>query len=278
MRITVVAPSRPVLPEVAERVTRLAAERWGGAVEVSFHPQCFLSEGHFAGSDWARAEAFAEAANDPEAGAVWFGRGGYGAMRMAEAAMAGLGPAAATKAYLGYSDGGVLLAALHGAGIGRPAHGPMPDDIRRDGGEAAVLRALAWLVNGDPGALEPGLAGDPGPPLPFNLAILTSLLGTPWEPEFEGRTLLLEEVGEPTYRTDRMLGQLFHHPGVRRAAGVRMGRFSQVQPNDPEFGRAEAEIVEEWCRRAGVPFLGSAEIGHDADNTVVPFPAGGGGG
>jgi muramoyltetrapeptide carboxypeptidase len=68
-----------------------------------------------------------------------------------------------------------------------------------------------------------------------------------------------------------MLGQLFSHPGVRRLAGVRMGRFSQVQPNDPEFGRGEPEIVQEWCVRAGVPFLGLAEIGHDADNRVVPF-------
>jgi muramoyltetrapeptide carboxypeptidase len=192
-------------------------------------------------------------------------------MRMTDWAMARLGPAAAAKTYMGYSDGGVLLAALHGAGIGRPVHGPMVDDVRREGGEAAVLRALAWLVEADPAALEPGLPADPGPPLPFNLAIAASLLGTPWEPEFDGRVLLLEEVAEPTYRTDRMLGQLFSHPGVRRLAGVRMGRFSQVQPNDPEFGRGEPEIVQEWCVRAGVPFLGLAEIGHDADNRVVPF-------
>jgi muramoyltetrapeptide carboxypeptidase len=83
--------------------------------------------------------------------------------------------------------------------------------------------------------------------------------------------LLLEEVAEPTYRIDRMLGQLFQHAGVRRLAGVRMGRFSQVQPNDPDFGRGERDIMEEWCRRAGVPFLGTADIGHDADNKVVPF-------
>jgi muramoyltetrapeptide carboxypeptidase len=278
MRITVTAPSRPLLPEVAERVAGLVAERWGGAVELRFHPQCFLSEGHFAGPDRARAQAFAEAANDPGTDAVWFGRGGYGAARMVEAAMAALGPAAAGKQYLGYSDGGVLLAALHGAGIGRPAHGPLVDDVRREGGEAAVLRALSWLVEADPGALEAGLAEDPGPPLPFNLAIVTSLLGTPWEPEFDGRVLLLEEVAEPTYRTDRMLGQLFQHPGVRRAGGVRMGRFSQVQPNDPEFGRGEEAIVREWCGRAGVPFLGFADIGHDAGNKVVPFQAGEGGG
>jgi len=271
MRIAVVAPSRPIAPETANRVRALAAERWGGTVELAFHPQCFLSEGHFAGSDAARAEAFVEAANDPAVDAVWFARGGYGSGRMVEAALAGLGPAARDKAYLGYSDGGVLLSALHRAGIGAPAHGPMVDDVRREGGEAAVLRALSWLVERDPAALEGGLAKDPGPPLAFNIAILSGLLGTPWEPGFEGRVLLLEEVAEPTYRTDRMLWQITSSPRVRRAAGIRLGRCTQVVPNDPDFGRAEEAIAREWCERSGIAWLGRADIGHDAENKVVPF-------
>ncbi len=62
--------------------------------------------------------------------------------------------AARSKAWLGYSDTGYLLAGLYRAGIGRPAHGPMPVDMRRDGGEAAVRRALRWL-RGDSLGLEP---------------------------------------------------------------------------------------------------------------------------
>lgn len=271
MRIAVTAPSRPIAPETAEQVRALAAERWGGGVELVFHPQCFLSEGHFAGPDAARAAAFVEAANDPAVDAVWFARGGYGSGRMVEAALAGLGPAARDKSYLGYSDGGVLLSALHRAGIGAPAHGPMVNDVRREGGEAAVLRALLWLVEREPGALEGGLATDPGPPLAFNIAILSGLLGTPWEPDFGGRVLLLEEVAEPTYRTDRMLWQITSSPAVRRAAGIRLGRCSQVVPNDPDFGREEEAIAREWCQRSGIPWLGRADIGHDAENKVVPF-------
>lgn len=271
MRIAVTAPSRPIAPETAERVRALAAERWGAEVELDFHLQCFMADGHFAGPDAARAEAFAEAANDPGVDAVWFARGGYGSGRMLEAALARLGPSARGKRYLGYSDGGALLAALHRADVGRPTHGPMVDDVRREGGEAAVLRALSWLVEGDRGALEPSLLDDSRPALAFNLAILSGLMGTPWEPEFEGRVLMLEEVAEPTYRTDRMLWQLVHSPRARRLAGIRLGRTSQVIPNDPDFGRAELEIVQEWCERSGIPFLGRADIGHDADNKIVPF-------
>ncbi len=86
---------------------------------------------------------------DPSVDAVWFARGGYGSNRIAEAALADLPEAARTKTYLGFSDAGFLLAGLHKAGL-EVAWGPMPQDVLRDGGEAAVNRALDWLVRRDP--------------------------------------------------------------------------------------------------------------------------------
>ena len=50
--------------------------------------------------------------------------------------------------YLGYSDAGFLLAAFDSAGLS-VAHGPMVQDVLRDGGEAAIHRALDWLVRRD---------------------------------------------------------------------------------------------------------------------------------
>ena len=123
MRIAVVAPACPIDPAIADAVTALAAERFAGA-EIMFHPQCFLRSGHFAGDDRTREDAFVTVANDPGLDAVWFARGGYGTCRMAERALERLESAAGDKAYLGYSDLGMLLGGLYAAGIGRPAHGP----------------------------------------------------------------------------------------------------------------------------------------------------------
>ena len=269
MRIGIVAPSCGASREVAARVTAFAAERFPGA-ELVWHPQCFLRHGHFAGPDDARAAAFVEAANDPALDAVWFARGGYGSVRIVERAMAGLGGAARGKRYMGYSDGGTLLAALYAAGTGRPAWGPMPHDIARVGGEAAVARALGWLIGEEAQALEPSIA--PGTPYAaFNLVILAHLLGTPWLPDLSGHVLMLEEVSEPMYRIDRAFAQLAHSPAFRRVAGVRLGRVSGVVANDPEFEGDEEAVARHWCGVAGVPFLGRADIGHDAANKVVPF-------
>ncbi|MGZ8312375.1 MAG: LD-carboxypeptidase, partial [Allosphingosinicella sp.] len=144
MRIGVVAPSSRFSEEAAARTQVIAAARHPG-LEILFHPQCFLTHKHFAGSDRERGEAIVEYGNDPSLDAIWFARGGYGAGRVAEAAIARLGPAARDKAWLGYSDAGFLLAGLYRAGFPHVAHGPMPQDAMREEGEAAVARALARL-------------------------------------------------------------------------------------------------------------------------------------
>jgi muramoyltetrapeptide carboxypeptidase len=268
MRIGIVAPSTPILPATAERVIILARSAFP-EVELVFHPQCFLSHRHFAGEDAVRAAAFLEVANDPRFDALWFARGGYGSCRIAEDLLAGLGAAARDKAYLGYSDAGYVLAGLYRAGFPDLAHGPMPNDLRREGGEAAVKRALAWLARRDPAALEPSL-GD-APAAAFNVTVFSQLLGTALEPDLEGHVLMLEDVSEHMYRTDRALFHITGNEGVRRVAGIRLGRCTEVPENDPDFGASEEEVFRYWCERSGIACLGRADIGHDADNKVVPF-------
>ena len=269
MRIAVVAPSSRFSEEAAGRVQEIAANLHP-EVELFFHPQCFLSHNHFAGTDAERTAALVEVANDPGFGAVWFARGGYGACRVAEDALAAFGPAARRKAWLGFSDAGYLLAGLYKAGFEDVAHGPMAQDVMRDGGEAAVTRAVNWLVKRDADALEPHLVlGDAH--AAFNLTVFSQLLGTALEPDLTGHVLLLEEVAEHMYRFDRSLFHVTGQPSVRRVAGIRLGRVSDVPANDPDFGEDEAHIVRLWCRRAGIAWLGRADIGHDSANKVVPF-------
>src|SRR5262245_42521029 len=96
IRVGIVAPSSRLERSMAERVTALAEAHFP-AIELVFHPQCFLSVGHFAGTDAERAAAFVEIANDASFDAVWFGRGGYGSCRFAEDALGRLRAAARAK-------------------------------------------------------------------------------------------------------------------------------------------------------------------------------------
>src|SRR3954468_16405572 len=152
MRIAVVAPSCPLKREAAELVEAIVAGR--GDCELVIHPQCFLTDGHFAGPDNARLSALLDVMADSSFDAVWFARGGYGSNRIAEAALTDMPEAARNKVYMGYSDAGFLHAGLHKAGISVP-WGPMPQDVLRDEGETAIHRPLNWLVGRDPASLEP---------------------------------------------------------------------------------------------------------------------------
>lgn len=265
MKIAIVAPSCTLKRDAADAVRRIAERR--GDCELVIHPQCFSSDGHFAGSDDERLAALREVMADSSVDAIWFARGGYGSNRIAEAAAADLPDAAHGKLYMGYSDAGFLLAAFHKAGL-EVAWGPMPQDVLRDSGEAAVERALDWLVRRDPAALEPDLQP---PAMAFNLTVLAMLTGTPLEPDFAGVDLMIEEVGEQLYRIDRLMFHITASANLRRAARLRLGRVGNVPPNDPDFGHDEQAIVRDWCARSGILFGGGADIGHDARNTVVPF-------
>ena len=143
------------------------------------------------------------------------------------------------------------------------------DAVREDGAEA-VVRGLRWLLDGDRGALEPSLK--PGQKaMAFNLTILSQLLGTSLEPDFSGRVLMLEDVGEYMYRIDRYFFHVTSNPAIRACAGIRLGRCSAVPKNDPDFVLMEEDVARFWCERSGIPYLGRADIGHDSQNRVVPF-------
>lgn len=273
MRIGVVAPGTRIEPALAERLKAFATDSFlDRAPEIVVHPQCFLSAGHFAGDDDARTKAFVEYANDPALDAIWFARGGYGACRIAEAAIAQLNAHARKKTYLGYSDGGVLLAGLYKHGIGTIAHGPMPIDLTRTGGEGAVKRALSWLIERATESVELGVMFD-AKTIALNIMILQSILDTPLEPDLSGHVLMLEEVGEYLYRIDRALFHITSSANVRSVKGIKLGRVSDVPENDKPFGATEEEIVRYWCAKAGIAYLGRADIGHDVENKVVPFGA-----
>jgi muramoyltetrapeptide carboxypeptidase len=272
-RIGVVAPASRMSADVAARVPALAERLYPERTpEIVFHPQCFAAHGHFAGDDDTRARAFLDVANDESYDAVWFARGGYGSCRMAEAVIGGLTAAARRKTYLGYSDAGALLGALYRAGFADVAHGPVAQDILRDSGEVAVGRALAWMIDRAPAALEPTVNGATKT-VAFNVTVLSQLLGTSLQPDLAEHVLMLEEVGEALYRIDRSLFHITSNAGIRQVAGIMLGRCNAITPNEPDFGMNEEAIARYWCVRSGIPWLGRADIGHDIDNKVVPFGA-----
>lgn len=267
------APASRLDPAVPDKVLAVSRSLYGNgedAPEIVFHPQCFLASGHFAGDDDARAKAFLDIANDESFDALWFARGGYGSNRIAGRVTAALKPAAHNKTYLGYSDTGFLLAGLYKAGFPHVAHGPVIADINRDGGKEAVERGLRYLFARDAKTLEPTVSTET-PSVAFNIAILSTLIGTDLLPDLSGHVLMLEETSEYMYAIDRMMFHIAAYAPLRKLAGIRLGRCSAIPDNDPPFGQTDEEVVRHWCDVSGIAYLGRADIGHDVANKIVPF-------
>lgn len=264
--IAICAPATPITRDHAAALEQLVREEFSGT-KVTFHDQCFEREGHFAGNDLRRLTALLDCANDSAFDAVWFAKGGYGSNRIAEAAVARMDEAARAKTFVGFSDCGYLLAALYRNGIGQAVHGSMPVSARSERGREAVRRVLRWF-GGDNSGLEPSLDGTT-PAVAFNLITLAMISNTPLMPDLSGHVVMVEEVSEHLYSIDRLF---FHLSGsLPRIAGLRLGAISDVPENYVEFGQSAEDIAKFWCDRAGVPYLGRAEIGHTPANRVVPF-------
>ncbi len=106
-----------------------------------------------------------------------------------------------------------------------------------------------------------------------NLAMLMSLLGTPWMPRIEGGILVVEDINEHPYRVERMLLQL-HQAGVlARQSAVVLGSFSAAKPNDYDNGYNLAEMAHALRSRIAVPIVDGLAFGHEPDTVTLPLGA-----
>ena len=95
-----------------------------------------------------------------------------------------------------------------------------------------------------------------------------------FEPKYDGiRVLVYATPASARLVTRNGKDKTAQFPGiaeaVRKVAGIRLGRCTEVPANDPDFGETEEEVFRFWCTRSAIPYLGRADIGHDADNKVV---------
>lgn len=230
--IGLISPSGPASPAVVE-AARVRLSQEGFRTVVGRH--ALDVRGYLAGNDADRAADVHAMFVDPDIHAVLCVRGGYGAMRLLDALQYDL-IRRYPKIFVGYSDVTALhLAFYHRAGF-VTFHGPMATAIAKDDGHDLhqLLRAvtlpqpLGPLVN-PPGAPEieplvPGAAE--GTLIGGNLALLTSLLGTPYLPPFSGAVLFIEDIVDHLYRLDRKLVHLRLAGVLEQVAGIVVGESS----------------------------------------------------
>lgn len=281
--IYIYSPSGAVRDKAAFRRGLKHLRALGHEVEVD--ADALSSHLRFAGDDATRLAAITRAATSG-ADVALVTRGGYGLTRLLPA----LPYAALAKSieagtqFVGLSDFTALQLAVlaktgsitwQGPALGEDFGAPDgPDEIMQacfddlllEQGEGAGWRLPASEATVPLGVHNAKLWGG-------NLAVLVSLLGTPYFPKVKGGVLFLEDVGEHPYRLERMLTQLLHSGVLAQQKAIVLGQFTHYKlvPHDKGFKLAS---VVAWLRsQLTVPILTGLPFGHVATKVLLPVGA-----
>jgi muramoyltetrapeptide carboxypeptidase len=272
-RVGVAALSGPVDPERLDR--GLAA-----LTELGFEPvladNLGTRAGLFAGSAEERLGAFHRLAERPDVRAIFFARGGSGLLGLLpriDWALLARHP----RAYVGYSDLTPLLLAIPKRLGFATFHGPMVAADLARGLTAEERDSLLSNLAGS--GCQPirgnGLRGARpvvGPLVGGCLSLLTATLGTAWAPDTRRAILFLEDVGEPTYRLDRMLTHLRLSGKLAAIRGLVCGHLAPVDEARSDLPSWTTQLLESLGEFAG-PVLTRLPAGHEQPNWTLPLGA-----
>jgi len=264
--------------------------------EVEVDPDALARHTRFAGDDATRLAALHRAAASG-ADLALIARGGYGLMRIlhgiryAEVAQA----VARGTRFVGMSDFTALQSALlaqTGAvswagpaltadfGVaGEPDEIMLAcfDDLLQGQGEGAGWRLPrergSAAASAKAGAQDAELLLEDATLWGGNLAVLASLVGTPYFPQVQGGILFLEDVNEHPYRIERLLTQLLYAGVLARQKAVLLGQFTgyKLAPHDKGY---RLQSVVDWLRsRIDAPVLTGLPFGHVPTKVLLPVGA-----
>jgi muramoyltetrapeptide carboxypeptidase len=269
-----VAPASPFDAALVE-AGRALLEGWG--LRVRSRDDIGARAGYLAGSPERRAAELHDAWDDPDARLIVAARGGYGVSTILP--LLDRGRLARGAPVIGCSDLTALLVAIVGSG-GVGIHGPMAEGLGRMDDPEGTERLRQILFSADaPGelrsrlpdatawCLSPGVAR--GRALGGSLTLLSSLCGTPFQPDTRGAVLFLEDVGERPYRLDRMLVQLEQSGLFAGCRAVVLGDFTRC--DEPGGALTWRDAAVRVFRRRALPVLAGLPFGHGRPNLPIPM-------
>lgn len=227
----------------------------------------------FAGTDAVRANDFQMMLDNPEIKAIFSARGGYGSSRLLDY-IDFKAFQKQPKWVIGFSDITAVHCHIHTLNI-ESLHATMPKIFLQEGGTQS-LESLRKILFGEHlnYKIEPhklnhlGVAN--GELIGGNLAILSHVIGSKSDINYDGKILFLEDVNEYLYNIDRMMIQLKRSGKLQNLAGLIVGSFSDCQDNQVPFGKTAYEIIEEAVADYDFPVCYGFPVGHEVDNWAIP--------
>jgi muramoyltetrapeptide carboxypeptidase len=272
-KVAIVSPSGTVLPERVDGAVH-AFERWGfvpmEGKHCREHYTAYNVVSHSAPME-ARREDFLAALHDPDVRAILCSRGGYGAVQLLE--YLDLEYIANNPKWLvGFSDISALHAAWHKAGM-VSIHSPMAKHLTLYDAEDEINQINYRIVTkGEfPSYIEAShrhnrLGRVTATITGGNLAVLMSLLATPFNMIKPGNILFIEDVAEQVYQVQRLLYHLRLAGILPRLAGLIVGQFTKHRGDDTT---AMQDMIHDMVADYDYPVAFDFPIGHVPRNIPI---------
>jgi muramoyltetrapeptide carboxypeptidase len=279
--IGLISPSGPATagrgtsPETIETARRRLLE---AGFRTVLGPHALDARGYLAGTDADRITDLQSMFADPGVRGIVCVRGGYGAHRLLGALDYDLirrNP----KVFVGYSDITALHMAFHTHAELVTFHGPMMSALAQPDPHD-LLQFLRTVARGEP--LGP-LRNPPGAPrietlvpgtadgnlIGGNAALLTALMGTPFQPDFSGTILFLEDLGDRLYRLDRKLAHLRLAGVLDQVNGIVIGECRYAAESEPSLSLRE--VLDDLIVPLGKPAIYGLACGHGTYHLTLPL-------
>lgn len=260
-------------------------KRRGFAVKIALDP-CAQTNWFTAAAAPARLQALYDLFEDDSVKAIFASRGGYGSMELLpELDFKRL--AKNPKWLVGFSDLTTLINLAQDRAKIPTLHGPhvahefsqVAAQPEFAPGLDATFKILSGAERNTSFNLQTIRAGEArGKIFGGNLTLIAALLGTPWEFDFRGKILFLEEVGEAPYRVQRMLQQLALAGKFKELAGLVFGDFkapasASALPSSPNMEQVFRAAPDGVLAGTTYPVLFGLPVGHSAPNLPIPIGA-----
>lgn len=278
-KVALVAPAGAIGSE--ENLLAFEQEVRDMGLEPVRAPFCDRSYSFFGGTDEERASDIMWSFQNPDVSAIFPVRGGYGCTRILDRLDFGV-IAKNPKAVCGYSDITGLIVPINEMTGMVTYHGPVlasgENQFSTDWFRQALMTENELIELTPPvgesedfnlrtvagGSATGSLTGG-------NLCVLAAMAGTPWQMNAAGKIVFLEDIGEAPYRIDRMLTQLMDACGLRQAAGIILGQFTNCDSKDPDSPFKVADVVQDRLAGLGIPVLAGTPIGHVKPKWTMPI-------
>lgn len=256
----------------------LPAVEWfkkqGYSVELGKH--VFAQHYQFAGTDSQRLEDLQTALDDPDTDCIICSRGGYGTVRIIDQ-LDFTAFLKKPKWLVGFSDITILHSCFNNMGVAT-IHGVMPRYFFDDNGTpgenlASLMNLLTGKgINYSIGPCDFNRIGNTSAEIVGgNLSIISSLQGTKYELDTDGKILFIEDIDEFLYHTDRMIFQLKLAGKLDNLAGLILGDFTDMKDNESPFGKSVHDIILESVKEFNYPVCFGFPAGHDKKNLALAF-------